>query len=275
MTEELVPDGLWAQVAPLLSPPKSRRYRCRGRRPIEDRAALGGIVFVLTAGITWNQLPTSLVGCFGVTCWRRLRDWTEAGVWPALHELLVAQLRAIGELDLDRCVVDSSHMRALKRGDHVGPSPVDRGRLGSKHHLICDAGGIPPAVTLTGGNRNAVTQLIPLVDATSPIRGRRGRPRRRPRELFADRGYDHDFYRRQLRARGITPQIARRGVPHGCGLGRQRGVVERGFAWLHAFKRRRTRDEHRADLPSPYFSWPAPSSATTTCRRREMSSKSS
>src|SRR3954453_2722002 len=63
-----------------------------------------------------------------------------------------------------------------RRGDHVGPSPVDRGRPGSKHHLICDAGGIPLAVSLTGGNRNHITQLIPLVDAIPPIRGRRGRP---------------------------------------------------------------------------------------------------
>jgi transposase len=135
-----------------------------------------------------------------------------------------------------------------QRGDHVGPSPVDRGRPGSKHHLICDAGGIPLAVSLTGGNRNDVTQLIPLVDAVPPIRGRRGRPRRRPRELFADRGYDHDIYRRQLRTRGITPRIARRGVAHGSGLGRQPWVVERGFAWLHAFKRLRTRYERRGDL---------------------------
>jgi hypothetical protein len=78
------------------------------------------------------------------------------------------------------------------------------------------------AVTLTGGNRNDVTQLIALVEAVLPIRGRRGRPRRKPRELFADRGYDHDKYRRQLRARGITPRIARRGVAHGSGLGRTR-----------------------------------------------------
>ena len=85
-----------------------------------------------------------------------------------------------------------------------------------------------------------------------PIRGRRGRPRRRPRELLADRGYDHDKYRRQLRARGITPRIARRGVAHGSGLGKQRWVVERGFAWLHAFKRLRTRYERRADIPSSY-----------------------
>jgi transposase len=129
----------------------------------------------------------------------------------------------------------------------VGPSPVDRGRPGSKHHLIVDAHGLPLAVSLTGGHRNDVTQLIPLVDAVPPIRGRRGRPRRRPRVLLADRGYDHDKYRRMLRIRGITPRIARRGVAHGSGLGKHRWVVERGFAWLHGFKRL-ARWEHRADL---------------------------
>ena len=116
MIEELVPDGLWERVAPLLPPPKPRRRRYPGRRPIDDRAALAGIVFVLRTGIAWTQLPTSLVGCSGVTCWRRLRDRTGAGVWPALHEQLLAQLRALGELDLDRCAVDGSHVRALKGG---------------------------------------------------------------------------------------------------------------------------------------------------------------
>jgi transposase len=135
-----------------------------------------------------------------------------------------------------------------QRGAHVGPSPVDRARPGCKHHLICDAGGLPLAVSITGGNRNDITQLLPLIDAIPPIRGRVGRPRRRPGQLLADRGYDYDIYRRQLRARGITPRIARRGVAHGSGLGRQRWVVERGFAWLHAFKRLRTRYERRADL---------------------------
>ena len=114
--EELVPDGLWERVESLLPAPKPRRHRYPGRRPLDDRAALAGIVFVLRTGIAWNQLPTGLVGCSGVTCWRRLRDWTEAGVWPALHELLLAELRAAGALDLDRCAVDGSHVRALKGG---------------------------------------------------------------------------------------------------------------------------------------------------------------
>lgn len=101
---------------------------------------------------------------------------------------------------------------------------------------------------MTGGHRHDVTQLLALLDAIPPIRGRRGRPRRKPRELFADRGYDYDKYRRQLRQRAITPRIARRGVTHGSGLGAVRWVVERAFAWLHAFKRLRTRYERRADL---------------------------
>ncbi len=110
--EDLVPDRLWEQIAPLLPPPKPRRYRHPGRRPVDDRAALAGIVFVLKTGIAWTQL----VGCSGVTCWRRLRDWTEAGIWPALHEQLLAQLRALGELSLDVCAIEGSHVGALTGG---------------------------------------------------------------------------------------------------------------------------------------------------------------
>ncbi len=78
-------------------------------------------MFVLKTGMAWNQVPAGLVGCSGVTCWRRLRDWTEAGVWPVLHELLLAELRANDRLDLDRCAVDGSHVRALKGGTMSAP----------------------------------------------------------------------------------------------------------------------------------------------------------
>lgn len=98
--------------------------------------------------------------------------------------------------------------QSAERGIHTGPSPVDRGRAGSKHHLITDGHGTPLAVLLTGGNRNDVTQLLPLLDAIPPVRGRIGRPRRKRDSLCADRGYDHDIYRDQVRARGIVPVIA-------------------------------------------------------------------
>ncbi len=138
-------------------------------------------------------------------------------------------------------------------GPKSGPSPVDRAWPGSKHHLLVDGQGIPLAVSLTGGNRNDVTQLLPLLDKIPPVAGRVGRPRRRPDALLADRGYDHDIHRRQLWQRGIRPVIARRGEPHGTGLGIFRYVVERTIAWLHGFRRLRIRWERRDDIHEAFL----------------------
>jgi transposase len=105
-------------------------------------------------------------------------------------------------------------------------------------------------VSLTGANRNDVTQLLPLLDDlhARPVTGKVGRPRQKPDLVLADRGYDHDKYRRLLRARGITHAIARRGADHGSGLGKQRWVVERGFAHLHNFRRLRIRYERYPEI---------------------------
>ena len=116
---------------------------------------------------------------------------------------------------------------------------------------------LPLGVELTGGNRNDVTQLLPLVDGIGAIAGKRGRPRQRPDQVIADRGYDHDKYRRNLWRGGVKPVIARRTTEHGSGLGRVRWVVERTFAWLHNFRRLRIRWErdarmHRALLSLGY-----------------------
>jgi transposase len=140
-----------------------------------------------------------------------------------------------------------------KGGAATGPSPVDRARNGSKHHLLVDATGIPLAWTLTGGNRNDITQLIPLVDRVPPVRGRVGRPRRRPDRVTADRAYDHKPQRRELRKRGIAAEIAPRQTGHGSGVGRYRWVVERTFAWLHQFKRLLVRYDRRADIHDAFL----------------------
>ncbi|GAX49528.1 DDE transposase [Streptomyces olivochromogenes] len=108
-------------------------------------------------------------------------------------------------------------------------------------------------MSLTGGNRNDVTQLLPLLDKIPAIAGRVGRPRRRPDALLADRGYDHDTYRRLLWARGIRPVIAKRGEPHGTGLGIFRYVVERTIAWLHGFRRLRIRWDRRDDIHEAFL----------------------
>jgi transposase len=109
----VVSDGLWARLEPLL-PRRQRRFRQPGRKPLDDRLVLQGILFVLHTGIGWEHLPQELgFGC-GMTAWRRLHAWQEAGVWQRLHELLLAELHAAGELDWSRAVVDSSHVQAKK-----------------------------------------------------------------------------------------------------------------------------------------------------------------
>lgn len=87
-----------------------------------------------------------------------------------------------------------------------------------------------------------------MIDGVGPVPGKRGRPRKHAERVLADRGYDHDKYRRELRKRGVEPVIARRGTEHGSGLGKQRWVVERTFAWLHNLRRLRIRYERDADL---------------------------
>ncbi len=139
------------------------------------------------------------------------------------------------------------------KGPKSGPSPVDRARPGSKHHVLVDGQGIPLAVSLTGGNRNDVTQLIPLLKKIPSVPGLVGRPRKRPDTLLGDRGYDHDKYRRLAWAMGIKPVIAQRGVPHGSGLGVHRWVVERTIAWLHGFRRLRIRWERRDDIHEAFL----------------------
>jgi transposase len=111
----IVPDGLWERIEPLL-PQVERRYRYPGRRPLPDRKVLCGILFVLYTGIPWEFLPQQLGFGSGMTCWRRLAQWHEAGVWQRLHELLLAELHAADKLDWSKAVIDSSHVRAMKGG---------------------------------------------------------------------------------------------------------------------------------------------------------------
>ena len=133
-----------------------------------------------------------------------------------------------------------------QRGDLTGPNPVDRGKPGSKIHLVTDRLGIPISVGISGANTHDSLGLIPLVTAIPPIRSRRGPRRRKPAKLHGDKGYDYPHLRRWLRARGITPRIARKGKESSQRLGRHRWVVERTVAWLGAFRRLHRRYERLA-----------------------------
>ena len=131
----------------------------------------------------------------------------------------------------------------------MGPNPTDRGKPGTKRHLVVDAHGTPLGVVLSGANRHDSMMLAPALDAIPPVRsGKRGRPRRRPRKLHADKAYDNRRCRRECRERRITPRIARRGVESSQRLGRHRWVVERTHSWLNRFRRLAVRHERRDDI---------------------------
>ena len=121
MAKPLVPDELWEVVRPML-PPHRRRPGRRGRPPADDRAALGGILFVLKTGIPWEDFPCEM-GCCGMTLWNRLDEWRRAGVWDALHRLLLDELRGAEAIDFSRVVVDSSSVRAVHGGKKRDRAP--------------------------------------------------------------------------------------------------------------------------------------------------------
>jgi transposase len=133
-------------------------------------------------------------------------------------------------------------------GAQTGPNPTDRGKAGSKHHVLTDAGGIPLAAKVTAANDHDVTQLLPLAVAIPPVGGKPGPPRRLPERLQGDRAYDSEDHRRILRWLGITPILARRNTENGSGLGKHRWVVERTLSWLHQYRRLRVRYERRVDI---------------------------
>ena len=116
MPKELIDNELWSRIEPLLPTRAPRNRQYAGRKPLDDRAVLTGIVFVLRSGIPWNMLPQEM-GCgSGTVCWRRLVQWQQAGVWQRIQEVLLAELRQRGQLDLARAIVDSSSVRAMFAG---------------------------------------------------------------------------------------------------------------------------------------------------------------
>jgi transposase len=206
MPKPLLPEGLWERVEPLLPRPKrrNRHVQYAGRRPSDPRKILAGILFALRTGIPWEYLPATSEFPSGYTCRRALIRWHRRGVWKKLYLNLLAELEDQGHINWSRAVVDSASVRATHGGRKTGPSPTDRRKPGSKHHLLVDAQGLPLAVKLTKANRNDITQLLPLVEAIPQLKRRRGRPRPQPRQLQADRGYDSEPHRKVLRKRGSS-----------------------------------------------------------------------
>jgi transposase len=252
MAKPLLPDELWEIIEPLLPPlppvgPKG------GRPPVPHRPALTGILFVLKTGIPREDLPAEMgCGC-GMTCWRRLRDWQEDGTWDRIHKALLDRLRGADKIDWSRALIDSSSVRAAYGGGGTGPSPVDRAKPGTKHHVITDASGVPLAASVTPANRNDVSEFAPLFNKIPPVVGKVGRPRRRPDAMQGDLAYDSEPHRQGLRELGVEPVLPEKGIDDESGLGLTRWLVERTLSWVHQNRRLRIRYERRPDLHQAFL----------------------
>ena len=191
MAKVLVDDALWELMEPHLPRLKPRRT---GRPRVPDRAALTGIIFVLQTGIPWEYLPRE-IGCgSGVTCWRRLRDWQEAGAWKKIHHALLEELHQAGEIDWSRAVIDSSSVRALKGGSKRVPT-----------RRIAD---VPEASITSSPKRKASrwwSRSLVRMLMTSPNSSRSSTPSRRSKASAEGRASDQRAPRRTARTtRGRT-----------------------------------------------------------------------
>ncbi|WP_199827544.1 IS5 family transposase [Streptomyces xylophagus] len=261
LAERMAPEELWTLFQRVV-PPAPVRPQGGGHRWRGDREVLAAIIFVATSGCTWNQLPPGF-GLSGVTAFRRFTEWTEARVWAKLHRLVLDELGARGELNWSRCAIDSVSVRALK-GQLTGPNPTDRGKKGSRIHLIVDRQGLPLSVGISASNLHDSQALIPLVRGIPPIRSRRGPRRRRPGKLHGDKGYDYRHLRRWLASRGIRHRLARKGVESSRRVGRHRWVVERTVSWLSRCRRLHRRYERK---PEHFLAFTA-IAPTLICHRR-------
>lgn len=205
----IVPDGP-REIAKPLIPPSRVRPQGDGTQDTPDETLFAAIIYVLVSGCARRALPP----CFGIsksTAHRRFLIWSRAGVWGRLHEEILHRLDDAGLLDLTRAVLDSAHVRA-KRGELTGPSPVDRGKAGSRMHVLPDANGLPLLVGLSAANTHDSQALKPMVlghqTRHDPHRGRHFKPRR----PHTDKAYAIPELRKWLRDKRIGVRIARKGI---------------------------------------------------------------
>jgi transposase len=136
----------------------------------------------------------------------------------------------------------------------TGPNPTDRGKAGTKHHILVDRNGVPLTALQSGANLHDSKMFEEVVDGIEPIKGvGRGRPRKRPEKLHADKAYDSKRCRKAIGKRGIKVRVARKGIESSERLGRYRWVVERTIWWLHRNRRLAVRHERRGDTHQAFL----------------------
>jgi transposase len=241
-TRRVLTDAMWDRVEPLL--PKREPSPKGGRPPADDRECLEGLLWLLRAGARWQDVPVDLPS--GSTCWRRLRDWSLGGHLEAIHAALLADLEALGKIDLSELVVDATFVRAKRGGDDVGKTKWGKG---TKIEAVVDATGLPLGVAIAAANVPE-TELATTALEAAPVRPPAGTP------VLADKQYDSDPLRDEFAERGLVllsphrrnRKRASRNDGRRMRRYRRRYVVERTMSWFEHFRRVAMRWEHESYL---------------------------
>jgi transposase len=191
-----------------------------GHPPTETIRVVAALRRFLREGTPWRGLTATEDQASGSTLRRRLARWAETGLLTKVHALLVGMLRGNPDLILDTCSI-----RAKRGGELIGPNPTDRGKRGTKYHIATDGDGVPVGCAATAANVNDTLVFERLFLAAFAVMAR-------IRTVFADKGYDAERHRELCRAFGAEPQIHKRGLPRGSGLGQRRWPIERSNAWV-------------------------------------------
>ncbi len=245
MNQYEMSDHFWKTVEPLLEPFKRRKPG--GSKPLDFRQVMNGILYVLKSGCQWSLLP----GCYGSksSVHEYFQRWVAGGVFATLFRLNAEDYEELCGFEWAWQSMDGTLVQAPVRQtqclteEGLGRNPTDRGRSGSKLHLLVDQNGLPGAVVLAGANvhdSRLVTQTIQAGVIQLPPA-----PQASPRHLCLDKGYDYARVEIEVVGLGYTPHIRRIGeekyVNSEESHPARRWVVERTHAWLKGFRAIRTR----------------------------------
>jgi transposase len=215
-------------------PPKT------GRPPMATIKVVEVLRFFVREGVQWRELRATVARACGSTLRRRLDEWSGTAALRQVHAILVRMVRSGPEATWD-VIVDSCSVRAKHGGELTGPNPTDRGKPGTKYHVVVATDGIPLAVIPSAANVHD-TRLFPYLLRLAQVACAS------IARLYADAGYDSADNRALCRHDGIQPHIREIGEPHGSGLGSVRCVVEHGCAWLLANKRLDRRQDRQGRI---------------------------
>ena len=227
-------------VAEIIDRIEGRPYGT-GRPPLATIKVVETLRFFVREGVQWRELRAAAGRVCGSTLRRRLDEWSATALLRRVHVVLIRLVRAGPEATPWDVVVDSCSVRAKRGGELTGPNPTDRGKAGTKYHVVVATDGLPLAAIPSAANVHD-TRLFPhLLRLALAVCAAIGR-------LYADAAYDSADNRRLCARDGIQPLIREVSQPHGSGLGTVRCVVEHDCAWLLANKRLDRRQDRRGRM---------------------------